>query len=94
MGAEHVVGLAGLIVVVAGVVYIEEVLRRDFKKQGKRYVPPDPRCAQCGHSLGLHVSGRCTHVRDNYHWEYDGHDRVRKYNFHKVPCDCGASRAS
>ncbi|MEV0006963.1 hypothetical protein AB0M10_06730 [Streptomyces sp. NPDC051840] len=88
MSAYHVVGLAGLVVLVASLVVLEEIIRRDLKKYGKRY--HEPRCAQCGHVFSLHSARGCTHSYTNFHWDTDL-DRTRKYNFHTVRCSCEAS---
>ncbi|MFE1951092.1 MULTISPECIES: hypothetical protein [Streptomyces] len=61
MSGEHIVGLAGLVVVLAGLTACALILRSGSILPPPR--PPDPLCGGCLHGRSEHwkASGRCVH---------------------------------
>ncbi|MFE7433214.1 hypothetical protein ACIPH4_07925 [Streptomyces tendae] len=90
MSAEHVVGIVGIVVVAACLVVIEEMLRRDIKKHGKRALPAEPRCASCGHDDAYHWKGGCRYERGDAR---DGNDSYgTAWKGYTTPRLCGCTR--
>ncbi|MER5503377.1 hypothetical protein ABT096_40280 [Streptomyces sp. NPDC002561] len=90
MGAEHVVGLVGMLVVVGGVTAIVMVLRSES------ILPPmvvHPLCATCGHSQPEHSRGkpaRCLHDYGHSSWNNDSYGNSQRA--YGGSCDCSEFR--
>lgn len=74
MSAEHVIGVAGIVVVVAGAVAVAVILRSGSIL---RPVVVHPLCATCGHAQPEHRSGgggtRCHHAYGHNSWNNDSY---------------------
>ncbi|MFJ2897270.1 hypothetical protein ACIO87_20585 [Streptomyces sp. NPDC087218] len=90
MSAGHVVGLVGMIVIIAGVAAIVMILRSGS------ILPPvvvHPLCATCGHAQPEHSRGnpaRCLHDYGHGSWNNDSYgNSQRSYG---GSCDCSEFR--
>ncbi|MGW7565255.1 hypothetical protein ACWGJV_03125 [Streptomyces tendae] len=89
MSAEHVVGIVGIVVIAACLVVIEEMLRRDIKKHGKRVLPaPTPRCSSCGHDNAYHWKGSCRYERGDVRDGNDSYGTTWKGYTTRELCGC------
>ncbi|WP_405902003.1 hypothetical protein OG696_01745 [Streptomyces sp. NBC_00656] len=74
MGAEHVIGAVGIVVVVAGAVAVALILRSGSVL---RPAVVHPLCATCGHAQPEHRSGggatRCHHAYGHSSWNDDSY---------------------
>ncbi|MFE9860005.1 hypothetical protein [Streptomyces sp. NPDC005780] len=75
MGAEYVIGVAGIVVVIAGAVAVALILRSGSIL---RPVVVHPLCATCGHAQPEHRSGggattRCHHAYGHDSWNNDSY---------------------
>ncbi|MGW8888611.1 hypothetical protein [Streptomyces sp. NPDC055749] len=86
MSAEHVVGLVGVVVIIAGVVAGVVILRSGSIL---RPVVFHPLCDTCGHSRSVHSTGkytRCLHYYGSDTWNNDSYgNSQQKYG---PPCSC------
>ncbi|MGW1128554.1 hypothetical protein [Streptomyces sp. NPDC002526] len=85
MGAEHVVGIVGGVVVAAAVVAVVMIFR-----SGSIVAPVvfHPLCASCGHEQPKHWNGkgRCSHEYGHHSWNNDSYGNSQRAT--GAMCDC------